>query len=28
MGDPTRNPAFYDPTFEYFRDLGLSIVSA
>jgi hypothetical protein len=21
--DPTRNATFYDPTFEYFRSLGL-----
>jgi hypothetical protein len=26
--DPTRNPAYYDPTFEYLRDLGLPVVSS
>lgn len=24
--DPTRKPAFYDPTFTYLRDLGLTII--
>ncbi len=25
-GDPTRNPEFYDPTFEYLRDVGFSTI--
>jgi hypothetical protein len=24
--DPTRNPAFYDPTFEYLERVGLTVI--
>ena len=24
--DPTRNPLFYDPTFEYLREMGLTLL--
>ena len=26
MEDPTRNPDFYDPTFEYLREIGFTII--
>ena len=24
--DPTRNPTFYDPTFEYLKSIGFEII--
>jgi hypothetical protein len=26
VADPTRNPEFYDPTFEYLREIGFKTI--